>query len=408
MSPTVSAVTRAPRRGDDLARSRRRGRGPDRLRRPRRRFYPARFARAERDGPRTWVSLAPWRTHESLVDPPSVPSPTLVRRRGPRLVVRGRRSRASASCSAHDAEAKALLGAMTLDEKIGQMTQAEQDQLVGRGTSRPTSWARCSPAATPTPRPEQPRRTGRTCTTRYQTQALQDAPQDPDPLRRRRRARPQQRARRRRLPAQHRPRGDARRRSWSRRSARITARGGAGHRHPVGVRALRRGGARRALGPHLRELRGGPGAGGRAGGGGGARAAGRGPRRTRCACSPAPSTTSGDGGTAVGHGAAPRRRQGARPLDQGDTRLSEAELRRLHLAGLPHGASRPGVGSIMPSYNSWNGEKASGSKRLLTEILKDGAGLRGLPDLRLQRARRSCPATTAPRSSSRSTRAWTW
>ena len=31
----------------------------------------------------------------------------------------------------------------------------------------------------------------------------------------------------------------------------------------------------------------------------------------------------------------------------------------------------------MPSYNSWNGEKGSGSKRLLTEILKDELGFEG-------------------------------
>ena len=36
---------------------------------------------------------------------------------------------ARASFSAHDAAAKALLGTMTLDEKIGQMTQPEQDRL---------------------------------------------------------------------------------------------------------------------------------------------------------------------------------------------------------------------------------------------------------------------------------------
>jgi beta-glucosidase len=67
--------------------------------------------------------------------------------------------------------------------------------------------------------------------------------------------------------------------------------------------------------------------------------------------------------------------QGAR-LDQGDTRLSEAELRRIHLAGYPP-AIAAGVGSIMPSYNSWNGEKASGSKRLLTDILKTELGFEG-------------------------------
>ena len=36
-----------------------------------------------------------------------------------------------------------------------------------------------------------------------------------------------------------------------------------------------------------------------------------------------------------------------------------------------------GVGTIMPSYNSWNGQKASGSHRLLTEILKDELGFEG-------------------------------
>jgi len=82
----------------------------------------------------------------------------------------------------------------------------------------------------------------------------------------------------------------------------------------------------------------------------------------------------GDGGTSWNtspHLAA----QGAR-LDQGDTRLSEAELRRIHLAGYP-AAIAAGVGSIMPSYSSWNGEKASGSKRLLTDILKTELGFEG-------------------------------
>ena len=35
--------------------------------------------------------------------------------------------------SAHDAEAKALLAKMTLEEKVGQMTQAEQDKLSDEG-----------------------------------------------------------------------------------------------------------------------------------------------------------------------------------------------------------------------------------------------------------------------------------
>jgi beta-glucosidase len=83
----------------------------------------------------------------------------------------------------------------------------------------------------------------------------------------------------------------------------------------------------------------------------------------------------GDGGTAWGTGMAdgPGRRF---PLDRGDTRLTEDELRRLHLQGYLS-AIAVGVGSIMPSYNSWNGEKCSGSRRLLTEILKDELGFEG-------------------------------
>src|SRR6185369_16770612 len=57
-------------------------------------------------------------------------------------------------------------------------------------------------------------------------------------------------------------------------------------------------------------------------------------------------------------------------LDRGDVILSESELRRLHMAGYVS-AIKAGVGTIMPSYSSWNGVKCSGSKRLLTEILKN-------------------------------------
>lgn len=58
------------------------------------------------------------------------------------------------------------------------------------------------------------------------------------------------------------------------------------------------------------------------------------------------------------------------------TRLDEATLRRIHLQGYIS-AVKAGVGSIMPSYNSWNGVKVSGIKRLLTEILKDELGFQG-------------------------------
>jgi beta-glucosidase len=85
----------------------------------------------------------------------------------------------------------------------------------------------------------------------------------------------------------------------------------------------------------------------------------------------------GDGGTEWGTGRRDDRdpSQGV-PLDQGDVRLSEAELRRIHLPGYVT-AIAAGVGTIMPSYSSWNGEKCSGSRRLLTEILKGELGFEG-------------------------------
>ncbi len=85
----------------------------------------------------------------------------------------------------------------------------------------------------------------------------------------------------------------------------------------------------------------------------------------------------GDGGTTWGTGMPKRDASGERyPLDQGDTRLSESDLRRLHLPGYVK-AVEAGVGSIMPSYSSWNGEKVSGSRRLLTEVLKEELGFEG-------------------------------
>ncbi len=78
----------------------------------------------------------------------------------------------------------------------------------------------------------------------------------------------------------------------------------------------------------------------------------------------------GDGGTAFGSA------RGGRGLDQGDTRVDEATLRRVHLQGYIS-AIEAGVGSIMPSYSSWNGVKVSGNQRLLTGILKQELGFQG-------------------------------
>ena len=81
----------------------------------------------------------------------------------------------------------------------------------------------------------------------------------------------------------------------------------------------------------------------------------------------------GDGGTSWQDRPAGSR---AAPLDQGDTRVDEATLRKIHLPAYI-AAVNAGVGSIMVSYNSWNGAKVSGIRRLLTEILKQEIGFEG-------------------------------
>jgi len=77
----------------------------------------------------------------------------------------------------------------------------------------------------------------------------------------------------------------------------------------------------------------------------------------------------GDGGTAWGS-------SGKGMLDQGDTRVDEATLRRIHLPGYVT-TVKAGAGTIMPSYSSWNGEKVSGSEKLMTGILKNEIGFQG-------------------------------
>lgn len=63
-------------------------------------------------------------------------------------------------------------------------------------------------------------------------------------------------------------------------------------------------------------------------------------------------------------------------LDQGNSVIDEATLRDIHLSPyLPSIAA--GVGSIMPSYSSWNGVKCSANKQLLTDILKGELGFEG-------------------------------
>jgi beta-glucosidase len=71
----------------------------------------------------------------------------------------------------------------------------------------------------------------------------------------------------------------------------------------------------------------------------------------------------GDGGTSGGQ-------------DRGDTRVTEEELRRIHLPGYL-AAIQAGVGSVMVSYSSWNGEPMHGNRRLVTGLLKGELGFSG-------------------------------
>ncbi|UCH62667.1 MAG: glycoside hydrolase family 3 C-terminal domain-containing protein [Fidelibacterota bacterium] len=71
----------------------------------------------------------------------------------------------------------------------------------------------------------------------------------------------------------------------------------------------------------------------------------------------------GDGGTTGG-------------VDQGDIQLDEQSLRELHLAGYVE-AIKAGVGTIMASFSSWNGQKTHGDDYLLTTVLKEELGFDG-------------------------------
>ena len=64
-------------------------------------------------------------------------------------------------------------------------------------------------------------------------------------------------------------------------------------------------------------------------------------------------------------------------IDRGDTRLSEQELRKVHLPPYQE-AIKAGVKTIMISFNSWNGVKCHGSKFLINDLLKEELSFKGL------------------------------
>ena len=78
----------------------------------------------------------------------------------------------------------------------------------------------------------------------------------------------------------------------------------------------------------------------------------------------------GDGGTTFGTGIE------VKMLDQGDTQIDEDAFREIHINHY-QSSINDGVGSIMVSFNSWNGLKCSANKYLLTDILKGEMGFEG-------------------------------
>ncbi len=63
-------------------------------------------------------------------------------------------------------------------------------------------------------------------------------------------------------------------------------------------------------------------------------------------------------------------------VDQGDAQISEEDLRDIH--GLPYGpAIENGVATVMVSFSSWQGKKLTGNKSLITDVLKDRMGFGG-------------------------------
>ena len=63
-------------------------------------------------------------------------------------------------------------------------------------------------------------------------------------------------------------------------------------------------------------------------------------------------------------------------VDQGDAKISEEELIKVHAAGY-YSAIPAGVQTVMASFSSWQGRKLHGDKDLLTDVLKGQLGFNG-------------------------------
>lgn len=93
----------------------------------------------------------------------------------------------------------------------------------------------------------------------------------------------------------------------------------------------------------------------------------------------------GDGGTVWGSGIMVRRDSnnviiGGCLLDRGDTVCTEAQLRAVHLAPYEAAVTQPTVkvGAVMVSFSCWNNVKCHANKYLITDVLKNEMGFKGI------------------------------
>ena len=126
----------------------------------------------------------------------------------------------------------------------------------------------------------------------------------------------------------------------------------------------------------------------------------------RCACSPAPSTTSV---TAAPPGARACTREGARgaPWTRATRGSSEAELRRLHMPGYldGHRGRRGHDHAVLQQLERREGSREASACSPTSSRTSSASRASSSPTTTRST---SFPATTARQSRSRSTRAWTW
>ncbi|WP_297513446.1 exo 1,3/1,4-beta-D-glucan glucohydrolase [uncultured Caulobacter sp.] len=85
--------------------------------------------------------------------------------------------------------------------------------------------------------------------------------------------------------------------------------------------------------------------------------------------------------------------------DQGDAKISETDLIRLHAQGYPP-AIDAGILTVMVSFSSWNGVKHTGNKSLQTDVLKGRMGFQGfvVGDWNAHGQVEGCTTTNCPKA----------